>query len=132
MGLDNYLYLVDDEGNDFLIDNPIAGMCNTYRKYYTLHYWVEEQWEAKGCPVEDGQELVFNQVKFTLNLDDLEDWFHEQDPEFETGSVLDYKNIPDDCDLSEAAFFRGQNRDILKMAREYVEDGHTLVYSSWW
>lgn len=92
-----------------------------WRKHPNLHGWMENLYNIKG-----GQQL-FNCVNVQLTLDDLNAL--ERD--------LNSARLP-----SISGFFFGQSRGsieeinydeaFINEAREAIEQGYTVYYSSWW
>lgn len=160
MGLDSYYFgiiTLNGVKRKIALQNPTPEHMNTWRKYDSLHDWVESLWIAAGCPgavsssgdtdpkvVAYGDsytiiiptassEPVFNQTPFPLPASTLEAWFRSQDADFDTPNSVDYKNITDDdSELTDAQFYRNWNKQILQMAASMEKKGFTLYYDSWW
>ena len=123
MGLDQYATArkgessVDDEGFTCYEDSMELAY---WRKHPNLQGWMEELWRGKG---NDGE---FNCVDLELTLSDLD--YLEQS--------LDESALPET-----AGFFFGtnsddhyaeQDREFILSARNAIEKGYTVIYSSWW
>jgi hypothetical protein len=81
----------------------------------------------------DSEKPEFNCVEYPLDVEALEKWFHEQDSEFETGAVVDYKNLTDaDHELSDTEFYRGHNRNVLQLCKKFHQKEFLILYNSWW
>lgn len=158
MGLDCFLSAVHPTGPCFRFKNPTPGHANTWRKYHTLHDYVDSLWTAAGRPgaeVRDASDktdvkknsdgsytifmdpgndgTAFNTIKFQVTSAQLETFFRREDPAFDTPNNVDYANLTDDDnELSEAEFYRNWNRSVLKIAKGFEERGWSLVYFSWY
>lgn len=92
-----------------------------WRKHPNLHGWMESLYENKG-----GQE-EFNCVNVKLTMEDLDSL--ERD--------LNSSRLP-----STSGFFFGQSNgsleeiqedlDFVKQAREAINEGYFVFYTSWW
>jgi hypothetical protein len=124
MGLDMFAYArkgeVDAEA-DFKTEEDDHEV-HYWRKHPNLHGWMQELYRSKG-----GEDENFNCSQVKLTLEDLD--------ELEVAIKTD--------DLPETAgFFFGQsysdedekNDDLefIEKAREYINDGYTVYYTSWW
>jgi hypothetical protein len=139
MGLDQYAYArkgepqiesseieyTDAEGNtqkeihkEVIFEDQIE--LAYWRKHPNLQGWMEELWHEKG---NDGE---FNCVDVELTAADLDD--------LETS--LSHKALP-----ATSGFFFGNDSDdyhmegdleFIRMAREHMEMGYKIVYTSWW
>ena len=127
MGLDQFAVgrrgekFTDDEGYEYYDENIELAY---WRKHPNLQGWMERLWNEKDCPNDDGD--GFNGVNLELTLDDLDD----------LEESLDEKALPET-----AGFFFGGNaddhyaeadREFIKKAREAIEDGYIVVYTSSW
>ena len=129
MGLDQYIYTVDEDGVEDLIVNEGLPMDNTYRKWYDLHNFFFNFWIGEGSDDED----KFNRVKIDIDeavLESLEEWFREQDPEFDEPSAKDYYAEDDDT-VSDAVYWRTHNKTVLDALKCALSLGHTAFYDSW-
>ena len=123
MGLDQYGTArkgepsTDEDGYTYYEDSMELAY---WRKHPNLQGWMEELWRGKG---NDGG---FNCVDLELTLSDLD--YLEQS--------LDESALPET-----AGFFFGtnsddhyaeQDREFILSARNAIEKGYTVIYSSWW
>ena len=123
MGLDQYGTArkgepsTDEDGYTYYEDSMELAY---WRKHPNLQGWLEELWRGKG---NDGE---FNCVDLELTLSDLD--YLEQS--------LDESALPET-----AGFFFGtnsddhyaeQDREFILSARNAIEKGYTVIYSSWW
>jgi len=124
MGLDMFAYTfngkteseVDFDTNNVTETTEIA----YWRKHPNLHGWMEQLYYEKG-----GKDDSFNGSNVVLTKDDLDSL--EQD-------IID-GTLPDT-----SGFFFGksdgseQNEDLefIAKAREAIEEGKIVYYSSWW
>jgi len=124
MGLDMFAYTfngkteseVDFDTNNVTETTEIA----YWRKHPNLHGWMEQLYYEKG-----GKDDSFNGSNVVLTKDDLDSL--EQD-------IID-GTLPDT-----SGFFFGksdgseQNEDLefIAKAREAIEEGKMVYYSSWW
>ena len=123
MGLDQYGTArkgepsTDEDGYTYYQDSMELAY---WRKHPNLQGWMEELWRGKG---NDGE---FNCVDLELTLSDLD--YLEQS--------LDESALPET-----AGFFFGtnsddhyaeQDREFILSARNAIEKGYTVIYSSWW
>lgn len=123
MGLDQYAFAVDNNGEK----EELA----YWRKHPNLQGWMENLWEEKGRPglPEDYQSNMmgdFNCVPLELNYDDLA----------RLESAVTNGELP-----STGGFFFGDNSDgyykdqdleFIRKAREALDSGVTVMYDSWW
>lgn len=124
MGLDMYAYSfhgITESEVDFDTNNVTETTEIAYwRKHPNLHGWMEQLYYEKG-----GRDDSFNGSKVVLTDSDLDSL--EQD-------IID-GNLPDT-----SGFFFGksdgseQNEDLefIAKAREAIEEGKMVYYSSWW
>ena len=143
MGLDQYAYKRDaDEGEDGNI--TIA----EWRKHNRLQGWMEDLWEDKGRPFEGNLDNLndnfgssFNCVPVELTLSDIE----------QLEAHITNKSLPDtqgfffgddsyswDKDdegnkLPEGDYFyKETDLEFIRDARQALEEGKKIFYSSWW
>ena len=121
MGLDSFIY-TNDNGVKTLIQNPWGDSCNTYRKWWALHHYFADQWEG---------DEEFNCQEVEIDVDELEEWFREQDEDFDEESDIDYNEEYDE-DVPDAVFWRKHNHSVLEQLRSAVENGETCYYNSWY
>ena len=114
MGLDQYAYRVvahDTENRE-----EIA----YWRKHPNLQGWMEQLWRAGGGQGE------FNCVDVELTVEDLDNL--EDDI---TNNALPETNgffFGSDSD----DYYAEQDREFIKQAREAIDKGYIVLYSSWW
>ena len=123
MGLDQYAVarrgepVKNEEGQlEYADQHEIA----YWRKHPNLQGWMENLYQEKGGTEE------FNCVDVELTLEDLD----------ELEAAITGTSLPET-----AGFFFGENSDdyykdkdlqFIEQARQYLNDGYTVVYSSWW
>ena len=123
MGLDQYGTArkgepsTDEDGYTYYEDSMELAY---WRKHPNLQGYMQQLWHEKG---NDGE---FNCVDLELTLSDLD--YLEQS--------LDESALPET-----AGFFFGtnsddhyaeQDREFILSARNAIEKGYTVIYSSWW
>jgi hypothetical protein len=123
MGLDQYANArkgeatKDDEGCTYYKDSMELAY---WRKHPSLQGFMQELYHSKGGEGE------FNCVDVELTLEDLDSM----------EEALDENALPET-----SGFFFGENsedhyaeqdREFILSARNAIEDGYTVVYSSWW
>ena len=124
MGLDQYAYVANKVGNTTESSTELA----YWRKHPNLHGWMEQLWDAKGCPgVEAGfNDVMFNGIEFELTWDDIVKL--EED--------IKNNNLP-----NTTGFFFGNNSDEYYKAQdlEFVYEaksrlflGQKVFYNSSW
>ncbi|MCP5391920.1 MAG: phosphoglycerate kinase [Sphingomonadaceae bacterium] len=123
MGLDMYAYSTAAHAItrdvDFNIDELDATRFHTWRKHPNLHGWMEHLYTDKG-----GVEL-FNCVPVRLTLDDLSELEH----------VIRSGELPETNGFFFGASDGSEIEDDLAFiakAREAIEAGNAVFYSSWW
>jgi hypothetical protein len=123
MGLDQFSYSIDSEGNK----TEIA----YWRKHPNLQGWMENLWESKGRPnANDESDSMglseFNCVPVELSYEDLDSL--EKD--------IQNSNMP-----QTAGFFFGDDSDdyykekdleFIRSARFALDNGNKVYYDSWW
>lgn len=123
MGLDQFAFAIDNNGEK----EELA----YWRKHPNLQGWMENLWEAKGRPglPEDSESSPlgdFNCIPVELNLDDLDD----------LEDAVRGSGLP-----PTGGFFFGDNSDdyykendleFIRKAREALDSGLTVTYDSWW
>ena len=126
MGLDMYAYRVKkgsiERPVDFVIPENAEGHEEMYywRKHPNLHGWMEKLYYEKG-----GEAESFNVVNVQLTKSDIDRLEYDI-----TGNVLP----------ETSGFFFGQSHPenkegdlkFVKQAREVLESGDELYYTSWW
>lgn len=121
MGLDMYAQSVNSNGR-----NEIA----YWRKHNRLHGWMCEKWLDQNPNKDDSD---FNCVILAITsemLDELEKTINNQSlPEtsgffFGSDSYEEYS----DPDFG----YKEVDKEFIKKAREAIQNGDTVEYSSWW
>ena len=123
MGLDQFAFAIDNNGEK----EEIA----YWRKHPNLQGWMENLWEAKGKPGlpedhEPGMMGDFNCVPVELNhddLDDLEDTVRGSGLPSTTGFF--FGSDSDD-------YYKEQDLEFIRKAREALDAGLVVEYNSWW
>jgi len=123
MGLDQYAYSIDSEGNK----REIA----YWRKHPNLQGWMESLWQIKGCPNnhEDSDPMGlsnFNCIPLELDDEDIDCLENaivgKKLPE--TGGFF----FGDDSD----DYYREQDLEFVNKARLALDSGDKVYYDSWW
>ena len=123
MGLDQFAFAVSSNGSK----EELA----YWRKHPNLQGWMENLWESKGRPGrredEDGMGMSeFNCIPLELtreDLDDLEDAVSGSGLPETVGFF--FGSDSDD-------YYKRQDLDFIRKAREALDNGITVVYDSWW
>ena len=134
MGLDQYAY--------YETDNSEEPICE-WRKHNRLQGWMEQLWEGKGRPgnASDGNPLGdFNCVPLELSEDDLdalEEALESFDlPEtagFFFGSDSYFWENEDGKPYPENEYFyKEQDIDFVKKAKQALTEGHKVFYNCWY
>lgn len=132
MGLDMYAYSVQAEAAvtvpvkeilpvDFEVpDSDKVVNIATWRKHPNLHGWMEELYYRKG-----GQAESFNCVNVALTMADIEqleeDVLNDQLPH--TAGFFFGASSPED---------KEDDLKFIKKAKEELEKGNLVYYTSWW
>lgn len=121
MGLDQYAFAIDNNGEK----EELA----YWRKHPNLQGWMERLWESKGRPGDrDEKDMMgnFNCIPLELTHDDIDgleaDILEDRLPDtvgFFFGSDSD-------------EYYREQDLEFVKKAREALDSGLTVMYDSWW
>lgn len=123
MGLDQYAYCIDNNGEK----EELA----YWRKHPNLQGWMENLWYNRGRPglTKDNSGNMlgdFNCIPVELNKEDLD----------ALENAIVNKGLP-----STGGFFFGENSDdyykeqdleFIRKAREALDSGLTVMYDSWW
>lgn len=124
MGLDQFAFAIDNNGEK----EELA----YWRKHPNLQGYMENLWEAKGKPGLNDANMGgdglsdFNCIPLELNsddLDDLEDAIRGSGLPNTVGFF--FGNDSDD-------YYKSQDLEFIKKAREALDAGITVVYDSWW
>ncbi len=92
-----------------------------WRKHGALHNWMNQLYDVKG-----GTDPDFNMNSVVLTLEDL-DRLEEQ----VTEGTLEHKSgffFGDDS----SSEYQKDDLAFIESAREYIEEGYIVYYSSWW
>jgi len=135
MGLDQYAYSVDNNGEEDAITD--------WRKHNRLQGWMEELWEHKGKPnlSDEGSPMGdFNCVPVELTLTDLEqleaDVVEMTLPPtcgfFFGGDSFEWEK--DDGSAHEEGNYYYKQKDIqfIEDARSAIQQGKKVFYNCWW
>ena len=112
MGLDQYASIRKDGQEDLEIAY--------WRKHPNLQGWMENLWREKGNAGE------FNCVEVELTFEDLEQLEASiEGEELPETQGFFFGNNSDD-------FYREQDLAFIADASEAIEQGYTVIYTSWW
>ena len=119
MGLDQFAFAVSSNGSK----EELA----YWRKHPNLQGWMERLWENKGRPnAHEDNPHEFNCIPLELtreDLDDLED-------------AVSGSGLPDTVGFFFGSdsddYYKRQDLDFIRKAREALDSGITVVYDSWW
>jgi len=96
-----------------------------WRKHNRLHGWMEQLWREKT-----GNESVFNCEEVILELEDItnleKDILNKELPESE-GFFFG-----DDSYEEYEEYYKEDDLKFIKEAKQAIEEGDEVVYSSWW
>lgn len=124
MGLDQYALAIDNNGEK----EELA----YWRKHPNLQGWMEDLWIEKGKPGLDDANMGgmglsdFNCIPLELtkeDISDLEDAILNNTLPSTAGFF--FGSDSDD-------YYRSQDLEFIKKAREALDAGLTVVYDSWW
>lgn len=129
MGLDQFVYsipanLAGDQITDLNYDTDNQQEIKYWRKFNSLHGWMQELYVAKG-----GEDPDFNCNTVRLKSDDLDKL--EADAKAKalqptSGFFFgDTSSSFSDADRNEVL-------DFVYLARRTIADGCVVVYNSWW
>jgi hypothetical protein len=126
MGLDMFAFATKAKPKtevDFETKNFDPEEIHYWRKHPNLHGWMENLYRDKG----GDKHSDFNGECVVLTLNDLEDLEHD----------LKQFDLPDT-----SGFFFGQSQtneeelkddlEFVTKAREHINEGRTVYYTSWW
>jgi hypothetical protein len=123
MGLDQFAYAVDK-------DNNKTEICY-WRKHPNLQGWMENLWESKGRPfAHDDKDIAglsdFNCVPVELTKEDLD----SLEQALESNSLPQTVGFFFGSDSDDS--YRQQDVEFIQAARDALDNGHKVVYDSWW
>jgi len=120
MGLDQYASArkgeptIDEEGDKDWSDSYDLG---EWRKHPNLQGFMESKWCGEG---------EFNCVDVELDLEDID----------ELEEAVNSADLPDTGGFffggDSSEYYKEQDLEFCENARKALEDGYTVVYSSWW
>lgn len=121
MGLDMFAYVIDDPLKDVdfnILDD--AREIFYWRKHPNLHGWMEALYRIKG-----GQKQEFNCVGVKLDLSDLDrlTLAVNNDALPPTTGFFFGASQPED---------KARDLEFIAIARAEIEQGNTVIYTSWW
>jgi hypothetical protein len=123
MGLDQYANAIDNNGE--------MEELAYWRKHPNLQGFMEDLWNKKGCPgkPEDPNSLGmsdFNCVPVELEYEDLDS----------LEEAINSKNLPETTGFffgsDSDEFYKEQDLEFIRKAREALDAGLRVEYSSWW
>tara|TARA_R110000824_G_scaffold123227_3_gene280911 strand:+ start:95 stop:433 length:339 start_codon:yes stop_codon:yes gene_type:complete len=112
MGLDQYV---------FCRTTPAASEDNElfyWRKHADLQGWMEHLYRSKG-----GEAEKFNCQEVDLTIEDIDRLEREHGSLDTTRGFFFGSSMQ--CDIEDTSSF-------IELAREQLNQGHTLYYTSWW
>lgn len=122
MGLDQYAKArkgepVEKDGN---LEYPDQRELAYWRKHPNLEGWMSNLYSEKGGT----DEFNCQEVELTLeDLDELERAINSKDLPETAGFFFG-----DDSD----EYYREKDLEFIRDARNAIEDGYTVIYTSWW
>jgi hypothetical protein len=123
MGLDQYAHAIDNNGEK----EELA----YWRKHPNLQGFMENLWHEKGCPGKSDEPNSmglsdFNCVPVELDHDDLDSLEKSVNSKElpETGGFF----FGDDSD----DYYKEKDLEFIQKAREALDTGLHVEYSSWW
>lgn len=118
MGLDQFAYSINKDGEKVELAY--------WRKHPNLQGWMSDLWESKGSPGSHDDSDDFNCVPVELNLEDLNGLEAE---------IIDNK-LPDTVGFffgnDSTDYYKKQDLQFVKDARQAIEHGSKVFYDSWW
>jgi hypothetical protein len=123
MGLDQFAYSIDSEGNK----TEIA----YWRKHPNLQGWMENLWENKGRPNTNNESnsmglSEFNCVPVELSYEDLDSL--EKDIQNSRMPQTAGFFFGDDSDN----YYKEKDLEFIQSARSALDNGSKVYYDSWW
>lgn len=123
MGLDQFAYSIDSEGN--------KSELSYWRKHPNLQGWMESLWDSKGRPNknEDSDPMGlsdFNCVPVELTYEDLDGLEKDiQQNRMPQTVGFFFGNDSDE-------YYRSQDLEFIQNARIALDNGSKVYYDSWW
>jgi hypothetical protein len=123
MGLDQFSYSIDSEGNK----TEIA----YWRKHPNLQGWMENLWESKGRPnANDESDSMglseFNCVPVELSYEDLDSLEKDiQNSRMPQTAGFFFGDDSDD-------YYKEKDLEFIQSARLSLDNGYKVYYDSWW
>jgi hypothetical protein len=119
MGLDQYAHAIDNNGEK----EELA----YWRKHPNLQGWMENLWHEKGRPnVLEDSPGEFNCVPVELDYDDLDS----------LEKAINSKDLPETQGFFFGSdsddYYRENDLEFIQKAREALDAGLHVEYSSWW
>ena len=119
-----------------------------WRKHNRLQGWMENLWHEKGCPRPPGSEASpvslfgnnsFNCVDLELTATDIDNLekaiknmaFPETSGFFFGDDSYSSWGLPESDDPNDY-FYKDQDLEFVKVARERLAAGHKVYYTCWW
>lgn len=119
MGLDQFAYCIDNNGEK----EELA----YWRKHPDLQGWMESVWVSRGRPnAHEDNPNEFNCIPLELTYDDLDAL--EEDVTNNKLPVTVGFFFGSDSD----EYYKEQDLEFIKKAREALDSGLTVMYDSWW
>lgn len=119
MGLDQYAWAEDSNGEK-------ENIC-TWRKHPNLEGWMSDLWHSNGRPnANEDNPDEFNCITLELSrkdIDDLEEVINNNELPSTTGFF--FGNNSDD-------YYKEQDLGFVSAAKEALDKGMRVYYSSWW
>lgn len=122
MGLDQYAKARKGEPveKDGALEYPEQRELAYWRKHPNLEGWMSNLYSEKGGT----DEFNCQEVELTLeDLDELEKAINSKDLP-ETGGFF----FGDDSD----EYYKENDLEFIRDARNAIKDGYTVIYTSWW
>jgi len=94
-----------------------------WRKHPNLQGFMEDLWNGKGSPGEDGND--FNMVDLELTLEDID----ELEIAIKGADLPETSGFIFGGDSSE--YYKEQDLQFCEDAKEALGNGYTVIYSSW-
>ena len=147
MGLDMYAYKTkvapiskikrpprwtDVMGNEVEEPNYEIEELHYWCKHPNLHGWMQDLWEANGGMIQDWNDFNSGDT-IELDLDDLtelERAIKENELPHTEGFFFGESYDPNDLEFNKER--TRSDLDFIKEARQAIEQGYHVYYTSWW